>query len=154
MDVASGEYGNVLARLVSGIENGRLIYHENPTPTSESPSSSRGNTRTFLIHFFFLNKEFVSISFCLVTDNGFDDEDEDVNMLDGHSKKTDKTKDERLFYAAPFHTQVAVLLGRTWRTIWREKVLTFFFMYFVQHLKSTCHSHFHVNLCQPLLLDS
>ncbi|XP_045029361.1 ATP-binding cassette sub-family G member 1 isoform X2 [Daphnia magna] len=100
MDVASGEYGNVLARLVSGIENGRLIYHENPTPTSESPSSSR------------------------VTDNGFDDEDEDVNMLDGHSKKTDKTKDERLFYAAPFHTQVAVLLGRTWRTIWREKMLT------------------------------
>ncbi|KAI9554257.1 ABC protein [Daphnia sinensis] len=100
MDVASGEYGNVLARLVSGIENGRLIYQENPTPTSESPSSSR------------------------VTDNGFDDEDENVNMLDGHSKKTDKTNNERLFYAAPFHTQVAVLLARTWRTICREKMLT------------------------------
>ncbi|XP_057375091.1 ATP-binding cassette sub-family G member 1-like [Daphnia carinata] len=100
MDVASGEYGNVLAGLVSGIENGRLIYQENTTPTSESPSSSR------------------------VTDNGFDDEDEDVNMLDCHSKKRDKTNNERLFYVAPFHTQVAVLLGRTWRIIWREKMLT------------------------------
>ena len=45
-------------------------------------------------------------------------------MLDGHTKKVkkgSKTK-ERLIYAAPFHTQLSVLLGRTWRTIWRERV--------------------------------
>lgn len=29
MDVACGEYGDVLPGLVSGIENGRLIYQEN-----------------------------------------------------------------------------------------------------------------------------
>lgn len=42
MDVASGEYGNVLAGLVSGIENGRLIYQESATPTSATPSLSHG----------------------------------------------------------------------------------------------------------------
>jgi hypothetical protein len=45
-------------------------------------------------------------------------------MLDGHSKKKDrkaKNKD-RIMYGAPFHYQVAILLGRTWKTIWREKV--------------------------------
>ncbi|XP_046639058.1 ATP-binding cassette sub-family G member 1-like [Daphnia pulicaria] len=100
MDIASGEYGDVLSRLVTGIENGRLIYQESPTPTLASPSLSH--------------------------DTGFYDEDEDVNMLDGNKKmkKKNKTQNERLIYAAPFHTQVAVLLGRTWRTIWREKMLT------------------------------
>ena len=66
-----------------------------------------------------------------MTDTGFYDEDEDVNMLDGNknSKKKSKSKttNDRLSYAAPFHTQVAVLLGRTWRTIWREKVIFFLF---------------------------
>lgn len=59
-------------------------------------------------------------------DTGFDDEDEDATMLDGRSKKTKKkkkTKKEHLDYAAAFHTQVFVLLIRTWRTIWREKVI-------------------------------
>jgi hypothetical protein len=29
---------------------------------------------------------------------------------------------DQLAYATPFHTQVSVLLERTWRSIWREKV--------------------------------
>lgn len=77
-----------------------------------------------------------------MTDTGFYDEDEDVNMLDGNkkNKKKDKTQNERLIYAAPFHTQVAVLLGRTWRTIWREKVLTPIFYYsFKLTLSHDCH---------------
>lgn len=77
-----------------------------------------------------------------MTDTGFYDEDEDVNMLDGNKKikKKDKTQNERLIYAAPFHTQVAVLLGRTWRTIWREKVLTPIFYYsFKLTLSHDCH---------------
>ena len=48
---------------------------------------------------------------------------EDVSMLAGSTKRpAKKTKKDRLDYASPFHTQVAVLLQRTWLTIWREKV--------------------------------
>ena len=76
------------------------------------------------------------ISSLEMADTGFYDEDEDVNMLDGKknskvkNKANHKTKDERLIYAAPFHTQVAVLLRRTWRTIWREKVFDYFLFLF------------------------
>lgn len=45
-------------------------------------------------------------------------------MLDVCSTKKKgkkKNKDEH-HYGSPFYSQVAVLLGRTWRTIWREKV--------------------------------
>jgi hypothetical protein len=45
-------------------------------------------------------------------------------MLGGRSKKKGKNKDG-LTYGAPFHYQVSILLGRTWRTIWREKVLLY-----------------------------
>lgn len=46
MDIASGEHGNVLARLVSAIDNGRLIYQESSTtPTSTTPSLSHGTSR-------------------------------------------------------------------------------------------------------------
>jgi hypothetical protein len=53
--------------------------------------------------------------------------DEDVDMLNGQKKKSKKDKKkkkkkEKLTYAAPFHTQVGVLLQRTWKTIWRENV--------------------------------
>lgn len=46
-------------------------------------------------------------------------------MLEGYSKKKEKKgkNRDRLMYGAPFHYQVYILLGRTWRTIWREKVL-------------------------------
>lgn len=77
------------------------------------------------------------ISSLEMADTGFYDEDEDVNMLDGKknskakNKANHKTIDERLIYAAPFHTQVAVLLRRTWRTIWREKVYLTIFYFFV-----------------------
>lgn len=43
IDVASGEYGDVLPRLVSGIENGRRIFHENSPAILASPALSHGN---------------------------------------------------------------------------------------------------------------
>jgi hypothetical protein len=43
IDVASGEYGDVLPRLVSGIENGRRIFHENSPVILASPALSHGN---------------------------------------------------------------------------------------------------------------
>jgi hypothetical protein len=61
--------------------------------------------------------------FVIATDTGDIDADEEVSMLSGLPKKKLATGN-RLMYAAPFHTQVAVLLGRTWRTIWRDKVYT------------------------------
>ena len=49
--------------------------------------------------------------------------DEDVDMLnEGKKIKKSKKKREKLPYAAPFYTQVGVLLQRTWKTIWRENV--------------------------------
>ncbi|EFX86592.1 ABC protein, subfamily ABCG [Daphnia pulex] len=100
IDVASGEYGDVLPRLVSGIENGRRIFHENSPVILASPALSH--------------------------DTGFYEEDECDIMLDGNSKKKEKKGKNKdgLMYGAPFHYQVSILLGRTWRTIWREKILT------------------------------
>ena len=59
MDVASGEYGDVLAGLVSGVENGRLIYQETLTPTSATPSLSHGNDG--------LSKLLIRLFSCLLT---------------------------------------------------------------------------------------
>nr|QBM06376.1 ATP-binding cassette sub-family G member 1-like isoform X3 [Daphnia magna] len=100
IDVASGEYGNVLPKLIDGIENGRRIYQENSVTSPASPSLSH--------------------------DTGFYEDDEMDLMLDVCSTKKKgkkKNKDEH-HYGSPFYSQVAVLLGRTWRTIWREKILT------------------------------
>jgi hypothetical protein len=36
LDVASGEYGDVLERLVSGVENGRKVYQETSMATTPS----------------------------------------------------------------------------------------------------------------------
>ncbi len=49
-------------------------------------------------------------------------------MLDGRSKTEQKNRKNKdgLTYGAPFHYQVSILLGRTWRTIWREKVVPIF----------------------------
>ncbi|XP_032786476.2 ATP-binding cassette sub-family G member 1 [Daphnia magna] len=91
MDVASGEYGDVLPQLVSGIENGRLTYRG-------SLASSR-STRS-------INLE----------GNG------SYQVNDDEGKKKNKRK--RITYGAPFRTQVKVLLERTWRTMWREKMQT------------------------------
>lgn len=46
IDVASGEYGNVLPKLVDGMENGRRIYQENSVAASASPSLSHGKKTT------------------------------------------------------------------------------------------------------------
>ncbi len=50
-------------------------------------------------------------------------EDEFVEDLKTDNDKKKRNMENRLVYAVPFHTQVTVLLNRTWRTIWREKVL-------------------------------
>ncbi|KAK4008494.1 hypothetical protein OUZ56_013633 [Daphnia magna] len=96
IDVASGEYGDVVFRLISGIENGRSIYQDNSS-TSCVPSTSH--------------------------DTEVDEVDETDFMINSHLRTNKRGKNE-LSYGAPFHTQVAVLLRRTWRTIWREQILT------------------------------
>lgn len=55
-------------------------------------------------------------------DIGFCDDGDEFERLDNTSKKKEREKEERLVYGSPFHTQVAVLFVRSWRTIWREKV--------------------------------
>ena len=64
-------------------------------------------------------------------------------MLDGSSKKKDKKAKKtgkRLMYGAPFHYQVAILLGRTWKTIWREKVHKIDFKIFMTNHQSFFHT--------------
>ena len=47
MDVAAGEYGQVLAQLVASVENGRLIYREETVDSgSTTPDSSCITTPT------------------------------------------------------------------------------------------------------------
>lgn len=46
-----------------------------------------------------------------------DENEDDVEKM--------KNRENRLTYATPFHTQVSVLLERTWRSIWREKVVSY-----------------------------
>jgi ATP-binding cassette subfamily G (WHITE) protein 1 len=79
----------------------------------------------WLLHIFFdlISSETFRWSNChtlIPTDTEDIEEDEEVTMLNGLPKKIGTVS--RLVYAAPFHTQVAILLERTWRTIWREKV--------------------------------
>ncbi|XP_057375096.1 ATP-binding cassette sub-family G member 1-like [Daphnia carinata] len=91
MDVASGEYGDLLPQLVSGVQNGRLIYR--------GSSASSHSTRSISL-----------------------ERNESHQMNDDEAEKKDRQK--RITYGAPFRTQVKVLLERTWRTMWREKMLT------------------------------
>ncbi|EFX86593.1 ABC protein, subfamily ABCG [Daphnia pulex] len=92
LDVASGEYGDVLPQLTSGIKNGRIIYEDPSISPLATPSHNS-------------------------QDGVCEDENEDdVEKM--------KNRENRLTYATPFHTQVSVLLERTWRSIWREKMLT------------------------------
>lgn len=90
MDVASGDYGDILPQLVSGVDNGRLIYNES--------------------------------SALLCTADSLDTEENRLKYTNLEDHGTNKSK--QLSYAMPFHNQVAILLERTWRTIWREKMLT------------------------------
>ena len=55
MDLACGEYGDVVPGLVSAIENGRLIYEETLSPTFATPSLSHGNADEYYISFFALS---------------------------------------------------------------------------------------------------
>ncbi|XP_057375116.1 ATP-binding cassette sub-family G member 1-like [Daphnia carinata] len=96
IDVASGEYGDVVLRLISGIENGRRVYQNNSS-SSCLPSSSH--------------------------DTEVDEVDETDFMINSHLRTNKRGRNE-LSYSAPFHTQVTVLLRRTWCTIWREQILT------------------------------
>ncbi|XP_046451696.1 ATP-binding cassette sub-family G member 1-like isoform X1 [Daphnia pulex] len=93
MDVASGEYGDVIPQLTSIVKNGRLIY----------------------------NQDSESGSLAIPSHNNEDEFKEELTTDNDKKKRNNKN---RLVYGAPFHTQVAVLLNRTWRTIWREKMLT------------------------------
>ncbi len=53
MDVACGEYGDVIAGLVSGIENGRLVYQENSASamTMQSPTPGMYYSKKLLCQF-------------------------------------------------------------------------------------------------------
>ncbi len=130
LDVASGEYGDVLERLVSGVENGRKVYQETSMATTPSAVVSSISQHSKCQFGYLCHLWFDSVwntcnrwKFVIVTDTGDINSDEEVSMLSGLPKKKSETGN-RLMYVAPFHTQVAVLLGRTWRTIWREKVST------------------------------
>jgi hypothetical protein len=136
MDVACGEYGDVLPRLVSGIENGRLIYQENSA--SAMAMQSPGiifKIITLFIQFF---------RTAPVVESQMDDtKDVTVTLMGGGGSR----KKEKPTYSAPFHTQVAVLLERTWRIIWRDKVylisatlnsIFIFYRYFITLLKNRC----------------
>ena len=51
MDVATGEYGDVLPQLTSGVQNGRLIYNQDSAYSLFiTPShNSEGNRHDFLL---------------------------------------------------------------------------------------------------------
>ncbi|EFX86599.1 ABC protein, subfamily ABCG [Daphnia pulex] len=105
IDVASGEFGDVLPKLISEIGNGRRILRK-------CPSSSPTSTAAFFTH---------DATFCY---------DEDANL--GRQAETGAGIKQRFMYTAPFHTQVTILLLRALTTIWREKILTR--MRFVLHV--------------------
>ena len=119
LDVASGEYGDVVPQLTSRIENGRVIYGDPSAPTLSLPSpDEQGNSLKLFICYLFIVKR---IHKPLPRPKKIDNENEGENEFD--DQKMDNRKD-RLTYATSFHTQVSILLERTWRTIWREKVRT------------------------------
>lgn len=64
-------------------------------------------------------------SFYNIPDSGFCDEVATA-IPEDHSNRSNQQVTELCEYAAPFHTQIVVLLGRTWRTVCREKVQFFF----------------------------
>lgn len=72
-----------------------------------------------------------------------DTKDVTVTLMGGGGSR----KKEKPTYSAPFHTQVTVLLERTWRIIWRDKVylisatlnsIFIFYRYFITLLKNRC----------------
>jgi hypothetical protein len=59
MDVACGEYGDVISGLVSAIENGRLIYQENSTLVIATPSLNPGKEYRPIVNFLAEISEFL-----------------------------------------------------------------------------------------------
>lgn len=55
-------------------------------------------------------------------DTGFYDDEEENHFINGREKKKTKNSKNRQSYACPFHSQIAVLLVRSWRTTYRDKV--------------------------------
>lgn len=55
MDVACGEYGDVLTKLVAGIENGKIIYDESSPPGSETPSINQGDSTKWITSIYWNN---------------------------------------------------------------------------------------------------
>lgn len=90
MDVACGEYGDLLPVLVYTVENGRLVFQEISGSTLAMPSPAL-KSRT----------------------------DDATDTVTGNISKEKEIKT----YPACFHTQVAVLLERTWRSMCRDKML-------------------------------
>lgn len=112
MDVATGEYGDMLLQLTSGVENGRLIYNEFSESILATPSQD-GNTIKYLP----LYRNKLSSILEIRKYSSIRKRSESLNNV-----KQDTGSRDQLPYAAPFHTQVSVLFERTWRTILREKV--------------------------------
>jgi hypothetical protein len=145
MDVACGEYGDVLPGLVSGIENGRLVYQENSALEMEMQSPAPGIIIEELIcQFSVLTLQRMFFRTAPIFESQMDDtKDVTVTLMGGGGSR----KKEKPTYSAPFHTQVAVLLERTWRIIWRDKVylisatlnsIFIFYRYFITLLKNRC----------------
>ncbi len=116
MDVASGEHGDVLHQLTSIVKNGRLIYNQD----SESCSLALSSEGKALMKIFNYLSHFNSPT--VQTTHYFKLVDELKEDLKRDNDKKKPNNKNRPVYAVPFHTQVSVLLNRTWRTIWREKV--------------------------------
>lgn len=134
MDVASEECRDVLKKLVSNVENGRLIYQSKDKTSSSTGSTivsfgnyiiSKDGLKLITTQFFFLHLE---------TSCDDNNDSEDTQMLDGEitrrsfssssSENHNITKEKiNSNYPAPFYYQIMVLTKRTWLSIWREKVI-------------------------------
>ncbi|XP_046451679.1 ATP-binding cassette subfamily G member 4-like isoform X2 [Daphnia pulex] len=101
IDVASGEFGDVLPKLISEIGNGRRVFRE-------YPSSSPASTAAFFSH---------DSTFC-------NDKNDNFSREEGRQAETGDGIQQRFMGTAPFHTQVTILLLRALKTMWREKILT------------------------------
>lgn len=123
LDVACGEYGNVLAELVTCIDNGRLIYQGESSIVPATLSSSHGNSLAINNQ---LAEESISSWYHLPVSGDYDYQEKEF-LLDSNQEKVAKQSKSksRLVYAAPFSTQFSVLLKQSLKTIWRAQVFVF-----------------------------
>ena len=134
MDVASEECRDVLKKLVSNVENGRLIY-QSKDKTSSSTGSTIVSFGNYIISKDGLKLITTQFNFSHLETSCDDNNDsEDTQMLDGEiirrsfssssSENHNITKEKiNSNYPAPFYYQIMVLTKRTWLSIWREKVI-------------------------------